>query len=112
MTDELYNAANNTIPLWAKDVWDCRLLIVSVGDWRDDDGRDMQSLGVMYGFKVRELMEDNKLVLSSVRKGMIGYINRFIRKDESIYAYGKLRGVVLEENMPNFKFMLGQGGMF
>lgn len=112
MTDELYNAANNTIPLWAKDVWDCRLLIVSVDDWKDEDGKAMQSLGVLYGFKVKELLEGDKLVLSRIRKDKIGYINRFTRKDESIYAYGKLRGVVLEENMPNFKFMLGQGGMF
>lgn len=123
MLDELYNKSNNTIPLWAKNVWDCRLLIVNTASYKmhpDDPRRELSedpdrliySLGVLYGFKIKKYLHNGIVVASDLRDTDVGWINDFSVEDDKIYAYGNLRGTLLKETHPDMEFVRGQEIMF
>lgn len=113
MRDLDYEKNNNPIPLWAKDPWDCRLLICDTKMVEHHTYGRSLTIKIMFGFGVRKyLVEGNKFVASNVPAKKFGYLPGVIIKDGEVWAYnGEKRKGILLDDKPDIDLFLGQGSL-
>ena len=101
---------NNPMPIWAKNVWDCRLLIVDTSRYTHES-KSRLALAVIYGFQLPKYMNGENLVLTDIPGHVPGYISDVTFKDKEVWTW-EHRATLLDESKPNLKISLGQATLF
>ena len=106
MIDLIYEKRNNPMPLWAKDIWDCRLLIVNTRTY-ERNNKECLALMVIYGFQVQKYVDGEYLTLTDIPNRVPGCISDVTFKDKEVWTW-EHRATLLEESKPGLTVYLGQ----